>query len=141
VIGGVAWAKGSAGRQSAEKAGGESQPSISITSARNDFASDYNTALSSGKPIFVYFHTTTCPSCKAFSPVIEKVMPDYKDKVVFVNAYVDLDSAAWSMATDRGFEYVPTSLFLKAGGGTDTSFVGPMTENELRRKLSTMAGL
>ncbi|MGV8082839.1 MAG: thioredoxin family protein [Coriobacteriia bacterium] len=112
----------------------------SITAEKNDFAADYQAALASGKPVFVYFHTETCPSCKAFSPIIEKVMPDFEGKVVFVNAFVDESRAASDLATEHEFQYVPTSLFLKPGGEEDSSFVGPMTENELRRKLSTLSG-
>lgn len=114
------------------------EPAAGITSPGNDFEADYEAALESGKPVFVYFHTATCPSCKTYSPIVEKVMAQFEDQIAFVNAMGDENRAAYDLATEYGFEYVPTSLFLKPGGETDSSFVGPMTENELRRQLSTM---
>ncbi|NTW28007.1 MAG: thioredoxin family protein [Coriobacteriia bacterium] len=124
-------------RSAENKAVEPASSSAGITSIQGDTAAEYKAALADGRPVFVYFHTLTCPSCKQFSPVVEKVMPDFAGKVIFVNA-LEEEQGAYDLATQYKFGYVPTELFLKPGGEVLKSVVGPMTESELRLQLNLL---
>lgn len=44
-----------------------------------------DTVMSSDKPVVIKFTTSSCPLCKGFKPIFERVADDYSDKFNFGN--------------------------------------------------------
>lgn len=109
-----------------------------ITSVHNDATADYEAALKTGKPVYVLFHSLTCVPCVEISAVVDRVMPEYDDKIVFVNAISD-DASARQLAARFRFQYIPTSFFLAPDGSVQDSFTGAMDETQLRAYLDALA--
>lgn len=109
-----------------------------ITSVRNDAVADYDAALETGQPIYVLFHSMTCQPCVEISAVVDQVMPDYEDRIVFVNAITD-DASAQQLAGRFQFQYIPTSFFLSPDGNVSDSFTGAMDETRLRGYLDALS--
>jgi thioredoxin-like negative regulator of GroEL len=110
----------------------------SLTSVHNDASSDYAAALQTGKPIYVLFHSLTCQPCVEISGVADKVVPAYRDRIVFVNAITD-DASAQRLASRFAFEYIPTSFFLRPDGSVESSFTGVLSDAEMKARLDELA--
>lgn len=117
---------------------GVAKTGTTITSVRNDAAADYDAALKSGKPVYVLFHSLTCDPCVEISAIVDRVMPDYEDRIVFVNAISD-DAPAQQLAAQFQFQYIPTSFFITPDGAVSDSFTGAMDEVRLRGYLDALA--
>ena len=108
-----------------------------ITSTHNDAVADYEAALKTGKPIYVLFHSLTCQPCVEISAVVDKVMPGYEGKVVFVNAISD-DPSAQQLASKFQFQYIPTSFFITPDGKVADSFTGAMPDTDMKAYLDKL---
>lgn len=108
-----------------------------ITSVHNDSVADYEAALASGKPVYVLFHSLSCEPCVNISAVVNRVMPEYEGKVVFVNAITG-DSSADQLASKFKFQYIPTSFFLKPDGSLADAYTGELDEAALRDYLDAV---
>jgi thioredoxin-like negative regulator of GroEL len=108
-----------------------------ITSAHNDAVADYEAALKTGKPVYVLFHSLSCQPCVEISAVVDKVMPAYDGKVVFVNAISD-DASAQRLASKFQFQYIPTSFFITPDGKVADSFTGSMSDAEMKARLDKL---
>lgn len=97
----------------------------------------YEAALKAGKPIYVMFHSTTCAPCIEIAGVADGVIPDYADRITFVDAVTD-DSGTQELASKFSFQYIPTSFFLKADGTTVDSFTGAMDDAQMRGYLDAL---
>lgn len=73
------------------------------------------------------------------SAVADKVMPEYEDEVLFVNAITD-DPSSRRLASRFDFQYIPTSYFVRGDGSIADSRTGPMTEQEMRAALDRLVG-
>ncbi len=96
----------SAASSGASETGAGTPAGVTITSVHNDAVEDYEAALKTGKPVYVLFHSLTCQPCVEISAVVDKVMPGYEGKVVFVNAISD-DPSAQLLASKFQFQYIP----------------------------------
>ena len=103
----------------------------------SDAVAAYEAALKAGKPIYVMFHSTTCAPCIEIAGVADGVIPDYADKITFVDAVTD-DPSAQELASRFSFQYIPTSFFLEADGTVVDSFTGAMDEAKMRGYLDAM---
>ncbi len=65
-------------------------------------------------------------------------MPEYEGQVVFVDA-VTTDPAADAVLERYPTQYIPTSVFVGAGGEVAETVIGPLTEAELRTQLDALA--
>lgn len=119
-------------------ADGPAGEATTITSEHNDAVADYDAALDSGKPVYVLFHSLTCQPCVEISSVVDRVMPDYEDRIVFVNAITD-DPSAQQLASRFQFQYIPTSFFLAPDGTVQDTFTGAMDEAQMRSYLDALA--
>ncbi|PKQ16999.1 MAG: hypothetical protein CVT67_02315 [Actinobacteria bacterium HGW-Actinobacteria-7] len=113
------------------------EPSLTPTAARGDASAEYDAALRAGKPVYVLFHSTTCQSCIDISRVVDGVLPEYADRLTFVNAITD-DPGARSLADRFEFQYIPTSFFIDGKGKIVDSYVGPLDEPGLRTYLDSL---
>ena len=116
----------------ASQAGG-----ATVTSTHNDAVADYEAALKTGKPVYVLFHSLTCDPCVEISAVVDKVMPGYEGKVVFVNAISD-DPSAQHLASKFQFQYIPTSFFITPDGKVTDSFTGAMNDVDMKTRLDRL---
>ena len=116
----------------ASQAGG-----TTITSTHNDAVADYEAALKTGKPVYLLFHSLTCDPCVEISAVVDKVMPGYDGKVVFVNAISD-DPSAQQLASKFQFQYIPTSFFVSPDGKITDSFTGAMNDVDMKARLDKL---
>ncbi len=64
-------------------------------------------------------------------------MPEYEDRVVFVNAITD-DASAQELSSRFSYQYIPTSFFLAPDGTVVDSYTGPLTETEMRSRLDAL---
>ena len=108
-----------------------------MTSTHNDAVADYAAALKTGKPIYLLFHSLTCVPCVEISAVVDRVMPGYEDRVVFVNAISD-DPSAQQLASRFQFQYIPTSFFITSDGTVSDSFTGAMSEADMKARLDKL---
>lgn len=115
----------------------QSSVAASLTTTHNDAVADYEAALKAGKPVYVLFHSLTCDPCVEISAVADKVIPDYADKVTFVNAITD-DPSGQQLAARFQFEYIPTSFFLAPDGTVADSFTGVLSDAEMRGRLDAL---
>lgn len=124
----------------AAAAGGASAngAAVSITSAHNDASAEFKQAMRSGKPVYVLFHSLSCQPCVEISAVVDKVMPEYEGKIIFVNAITE-DSSAKELASKFQFQYIPTSFFITPDGKIADSFTGSMSEADTRKRLDKLA--
>jgi thiol-disulfide isomerase/thioredoxin len=105
--------------------------------SRSDSRVAYEAALATGKPVYLLFHSLTCVPCVEISAVVDKVVPGYKDRVVFVNAITD-DASAQDLAATFKFQYIPTSFFITADGSVSDSFTGVLSELEMKARLDAL---
>lgn len=107
------------------------------TTTGNNAVADYEAALTSGKPVYVLFHSLTCQPCVEIAEVADKVIPDYAEKIAFVDAVTD-DPSGRQLASKFSFQYIPQSFFLKPDGTTVDSFTGAMEESDMRARLDAL---
>ena len=108
-----------------------------MTSTHNDAVADYEAALKTGKPVYLLFHSLTCVPCVQISAVVDKVMPGYEGKVVFVNAISD-DPSGRQLASRFKFQYIPTSFFITPEGKVSRSFTGSMADTDMKARLDKL---
>jgi thioredoxin-like negative regulator of GroEL len=121
------------GAVSATTAQSPSAPSQS----RADALVAYDEALKTGRPIYLLFHSLTCVPCVEISAVVDKVIPGYQGKVVFVNA-ITTEQSAQDLAAKFKFQYIPTSFFIKPDGTVSDSFTGTLTDAEMKARLDKL---
>lgn len=97
----------------------------------------YDDARKTGKPIYLLFHSLTCVPCVEISAVVDKVVPGYEGRVVFVNA-ITTEQSAQDLAAKFKFEYIPTSFFIKADGTVSDSFTGTLSDVEMNARLDKL---
>ena len=123
----------SAGAASTTSAPSPTAPSQS----RTDAVAAYEAALATGKPVYLLFHSLTCVPCVEISAVVDKVIPGYEGRVVFVNAVTD-DASAQELAAKFKFQYIPTSFFITADGAVSDSFTGVLSDLEMKARLDAL---
>lgn len=137
IFAGTLLAKSLSNPAADSQAAGPAAAGGTITSTHNDAVADYEAALKTGKPVYVLFHSLTCQPCVEISAVVDKVMPEYEGKVVFVNAISD-DPSGQRLASRFQFQYIPTSFFIDPDGAVVDSFTGAMSEAEMKSRLDRL---
>lgn len=113
-------------------------PSDGPAGSHADANAAYEAALASGKPIYILFHSLTCVPCVEISAVVDKVVPAYEGKVVFVNAISD-DDGSQALLKKFPFQYIPTSFFIDSKGNVVESFTGVIDEASMKARLDKLA--
>ncbi len=115
-------------------------PSGGPAESHADASAAYDKALASGKPIYILFHSLTCVPCVEISAVVDKVIPAYEGRAVFVNA-ISTDEPAMRLAEKFQFQYIPHSFFLDSKGNIVDQFEGAMDEAQMRGYLDKLTAL
>ena len=65
-------------------------------------------------------------------------MPDYEGRIAFVDT-ITSDPAAQDVLNRYPGRYIPTSVFVGANGEVVDTYIGPLTEKEMRERLDGLA--
>ncbi len=84
--------------------------------------------LKATKPVLVDLWAPWCMPCRWYSPIIEKVSEEMKEKFNLVKVNVDENQ---SIAAKYGVEAIPTTLLIEKGE-VKASMVGAMQEDQLK---------
>jgi thioredoxin-like negative regulator of GroEL len=98
----------------------------------------YADALAAGRPIYVLFHSSSCPSCIEITQYSVDARPDYEGSVTFVDVLTD-DPRARPLFSEFNFQYIPTLFFLAPDGSVIEQHTGPLAEEDLRQTLDGLA--
>jgi thioredoxin 1 len=96
--------------------------------------SNFQEALSTGKPVLVDFFATWCGPCQHMAPVIEELALEYQGKVVVGKVDVDQNQA---LAEKYQIASLPTFLFLKDGRVVG-QLVGMQPKEKLVKRLAVL---
>ena len=116
----------------------EAGPSGSVSAQRVDAVAAFEQARTTGRPVYLLFHSLTCQPCVEISANVDQVVPGYAGKVTFVNAITD-DPSAQQLAAQFNFQYIPTSFFIGRDGTVLDSFTGVLSPAELKTRLDQLA--
>ena len=94
------------------------------------------TVLKSKKPFLVDFFSTWCTPCKFLSPILEKVLAEFGDKINF--AKVDIDDAPLT-ADNYKVNQIPTVMLFKEGEPV-SFFIGVQPEEKIKQWLKENIG-
>lgn len=108
-----------------------------LSMVRDDPVAAYDSALEAGKPVYVLFHSLTCQPCVEISATADEVVPEYADRLTFVNAITD-DAGGQALASRFSFQYIPTSFFVNAEGDVVDSYTGVLGADEMRTRLDAL---
>lgn len=83
------------------------------------------------KPVLVDFWAEWCGACTMLGPVLEKVSQDYKERIIFCKANVDLAPVS---SQKFSISQIPTVIMLK-GGKLVGTFIGSRPEEFIKQWL------
>ena len=83
------------------------------------------------KPALFFFYADWCSACSQMRPVIEKLEPEYSDRIRFVKVDVD-DPEARELVVMAGVRAIPLTLFVTSPDGQGQRWIGPQPESALR---------
>lgn len=113
----------------------EPEPKPNLTAQSPETQLDWY--LENEKPVFVFFHSTTCKTCTDMMVIVDQVYPEFKDQV----GLVDVDVyAAWNedLLRQARITNIPTQVFIN-GNGEMKTMIGGMPSEELRVQLQALA--
>jgi len=101
--------------------------------------SNYNDAISSGKPVVIDFWATWCGPCMRMSPLIDEMAEEYADRVIIGKYNIDEHN---ELSTECRIMSIPTILFFKNGEQIrDLRLAGSQTREKLRENIDKLLAL
>jgi thioredoxin 1 len=85
-----------------------------------------------GKPALYEFGAGYCYSCKEMEKVMAELKPAYSDQVEFRMVYADKEMPVFQQYK---IMLIPTQVFLDASGKEVDRHIGPLTKDEVLKKL------
>jgi len=94
--------------------------------------------LAAGRPILIFFHSTTCKQCVEMTKIVDQVYPAFEGRVhlVDVNVY---DKGNQNLLRRARLQVIPTLIFIDRGGA-GLGYSGVMPADGLREQLEALAG-
>lgn len=83
------------------------------------------------KPALFFFYADWCSACSQMRPVIEKLKPEYSDRIRFIMVNVD-DPESRELVVMVGVRAIPLTIFLTSPDQEAQRWVGPRPEAVLR---------
>lgn len=99
-------------------------------------ADSVSRAAGKGRPVMADFGRGICTWCKEMEEVINRVRPDFEDRVTILTVNIDEEPAASRRWKVRALPY---QVFLDASGEEVWRHGGKLSEEELREKLTELA--
>lgn len=93
--------------------------------------------LCQGQPAMVLFYSTRCRPCMMMDALVQMVKPDYRERVVFIEARYD-DPANAGLLRWARVGTIPASLFVTRTGEVK-QVAGQMNQVDLRVELNRLA--
>lgn len=78
----------------------------------DDFQATLDKAAKAGKAVFVDFYADWCGPCQIAAPIIDKLAPEYADKVVIAKLNVDEHN---DISSKYGVMSIPTVIMFEKG--------------------------
>lgn len=97
-----------------------------------------NQLIASGKPTFVFYHSTDCYTCKVMMATVAEIYPEFQDAVALVDVNV-YDASNQNLLQKAQIRSIPTQVFID-GTGKSTVIIGVMEPEVLRQYLAKLAG-
>ena len=89
------------------------------------------TVLKSKKPVLVDFWSEWCNPCRFLAPILERVLKDFEDEILFVK--VNIDEAPLTADNYQVYQ-IPTVMIFKEGKPV-SFFIGVQKEEAIREWL------
>lgn len=102
-----------------------------ITITNSNFEKE---VLKSKDPVMVEFCAKWSGSCQIIEPVLENVVPSYRNKIKLAKCDVDSNNR---LAFEYGIQILPTFLFFK-NGKIVTNIIGVVPQKILETKIETL---
>lgn len=96
------------------------------------------TALKSGKPTMICFHTNSCAPCIEISQNIATIKPQHEAKANFVDILVDDPAEQQLINKFGGVNTIPYSVFFDKSGSKVSEQVGVIDKEQLSRYLTSL---
>ncbi len=102
----------------------------------NGDKTNFEAVAAPGKPAVIKFGSTMCLDCKKMDAMMNEVMPQYTDKVVYekINSQSN-DKHTQSMIQKYNVTVVPTVIFLNKDGSVYKKTEGAYDKNEFEKYL------
>ena len=98
-------------------------------------ASAQGTAPAPGKPALFEFGAGYCASCKDMEKIMAELKTTHSDQVEFRLIYVDKEKPLFEQYK---IMLIPTQVFLDASGKEVDRHIGPLTKEEVLKKLKDL---
>ena len=109
------------------------KPSSASTSATGEAEITLARLIEEGEPVFVFYHSTDCYTCKVMMATVAEVFPEYEDSIELVDVNV-YDPANQNLLQKAQIRSIPTQVFYN-NKGESTVIIGVMEPDALRLRL------
>lgn len=109
------------------------RPSSASTSATGEAEVTLARLIEEGEPVFVFYHSTDCYTCKVMMATVAEIYPEYEHGVALVDVNV-YDPANQNLLREAQIHSIPTQVFYNKNGES-TVIIGVMEPNALRLRL------
>lgn len=92
--------------------------------------------LEEGKPVFAFYHSTDCYTCKVMMATVAEVFPEYEGSLAIVDVNV-YDPANQNLLREEKIQSIPTQVFYNRAGESIV-IIGVMEPDVLRQQLDTL---
>jgi len=90
-----------------------------------------------GQPMWLLFHSTTCPPCLEMQGILGELAPEFQGEVAFVTIDVN-DPENSELVKKFGIRYVPTTFLIDKKGRIFYQEIGVIPTEEMRGKLKEL---
>ena len=98
----------------------------------------YDQAIQSSQPTFVFLHSLDCIPCKEMMDVVAQVCPEYEGQVVLIDVDV-YDQRNANILRQEGLQMIPTLVFYDRQDQRQVH-VGVLQPDQLRAILQAISG-
>lgn len=113
-------------------------PEPKISSSQEAAAVQIDKAIQEGQPAWLFFRTSTCPSCVELKKSFDSLQAEYDGRVVFIDINLD-EERNQELGREYRIGYVPQTYIIDANGEVTYQMVGDIPLTELRSELDRVS--